>query len=417
MSIFEEMESEVRSYCRSFPVVFDKALGSHLYDADGNDYLDFFAGAGALNYGHNNPYLMEKVVDYIRGNGITHALDMSTKAKEAFLETFREKILAPRGLPHKVMFCGSTGTNAVEAALKLARKVTGRDTVFAFSGAFHGMSLGSLAVTSGKDSRQNLKGSLNNVAFMPFPYGFNASFDTIAYIKNVLDDDHSGIDKPAAIILETVQAEGGVIVADAQWLRDLRTLCDDYGILLICDEIQVGCGRTGTFFSFERAGIIPDMITLSKSISGAGLPMSLLLMKPELDQFTPGEHNGTFRGNQLAFVAGKAALEFAEHTALLEQVKHKGQIVENYISEQILPMDARLSLRGIGLIWGIEFGKINAAYSKKAAVYCFEHGLVIERAGREDSVLKLLPALTIEEAELMRGLSIVKDAVAFALNG
>ena len=415
MSIFEELESEVRSYCRSFPTVFDKAEGSWYTDRDGVRYLDFFDGAGALNYGHNNPYLMDKVVEYIREKGITHALDLSTTAKEAFLTTFRDEILAPRGLDHKVMFCGSTGTNAVEAALKLARKVKGRDTIFAFSGAFHGMSLGALAATSDRASRQSLRGSLNNVVFMPYPYGFNESFDTIGYIRNVLEDDHSGIAKPAAVILETVQAEGGVIVAPEQWLRDLRQLCDDYDILMIVDDIQVGCGRTGNFFSFERAGIVPDMITLSKSISGAGLPMSLLLMRPALDVFTPGEHNGTFRGNQLAFVAGKAAIEFMKETDLLAAVRRKEQIVRDFMTNEILPLDERLSVRGIGLIWGIEFGAIDPALSKKASQRCFENKLVIERAGRQDSVLKPLPALTIPEEDLMKGLEIVKEAVSFVL--
>ena len=415
MSIFEELESEVRSYCRSFPTVFDKAEGSWYTDRDGVRYLDFFDGAGALNYGHNNPYLMDKVVEYIREKGITHALDLSTTAKEAFLTTFRDEILAPRGLDHKVMFCGSTGTNAVEAALKRARKVKGRDTIFAFSGAFHGMSLGALAATSDRASRQSLRGSLNNVVFMPYPYGFNESFDTIGYIRNVLEDDHSGIAKPAAVILETVQAEGGVIVAPEQWLRDLRQLCDDYDILMIVDDIQVGCGRTGNFFSFERAGIVPDMITLSKSISGAGLPMSLLLMRPALDVFTPGEHNGTFRGNQLAFVAGKAAIEFMKETDLLAAVRRKEQIVRDFMTNEILPLDERLSVRGIGLIWGIEFGAIDPALSKKASQRCFENKLVIERAGRQDSVLKPLPALTIPEEDLMKGLEIVKEAVSFVL--
>ena len=395
--------------------MFDTAEGSWYTDRDGNRYLDFFDGAGALNYGHNNPYLMDRVVEYIRKKGITHALDLSTTAKEAFLETFRDKILVPRGLDHKVMFCGSTGTNAVEAALKLARKATGRDTVFAFSGAFHGMSLGALAVTSDSYSRNSLRGSLNNVVFMPYPYGFNTSFDTIGYMRSVLEDDHSGVAKPAAVILETVQAEGGVIVAPTPWLQDLRKLCDDYGILMIVDDIQVGCGRTGNFFSFERAGIVPDMITLSKSISGAGLPMSLLLMRPALDLFTPGEHNGTFRGNQLAFVAGKAAIEFIEQNDLLAEVKRKEKIVHDFMATEILSLDERLSVRGIGLIWGIEFGAIDPALSKKASLRCFENKLVIERAGRKDSVLKPLPALTIPEEDLIMGLEIVKEAVAFVL--
>lgn len=415
MNIMEEMESEVRSYCRRFPEVFDRADGSYLFTADNKAYLDFFDGAGALNYGHNNQYIMDQVINYIQRKGITHGLDLSTTAKAEFLETFRSEVLLPRGLDHKVMFCGSTGTNAVEAALKLARKVTGRDTIFAFSGAYHGMSLGSLSVTSENNSRQRLKGSLSAVTFMPFPYGFNTSFDTIAYIRNILEDDHSGVDLPAAIILETVQAEGGVIIAPEQWLYDLRVLCDEYHILLICDDIQVGCGRTGTFFSFERAGIVPDIIALSKSISGAGFPMSILLIRPQIDLFEPGEHNGTFRGNQLAFVAGKAALEYTRENDLFAQVKRKEQFVKDYLEKEICQIDNRLLIRGIGLIWGIEFGIIDSRLGRIVSQKCFEDGVVIECAGRKDSVLKIMPALTISYEDLHRGLQVIKDAVIHVL--
>jgi diaminobutyrate-2-oxoglutarate transaminase len=269
MDIFEEVESEVRLYCRIFPTVFDKACGSFLYDIDGKRYLDFFSGAGALNYGHNNPFLMKAIVNYISNNGITHALDMSTMAKKEFLTTFKQEILNPRGLDYKVMFCGSTGTNAVEASLKLARKVKDRNTIFAFSGSFHGMSLGSLSVTSNKLSRTDLMGSLHSVVFMPFPYDFNMCFDTIEYIRNTLEDDHSGVNIPAAIILETVQAEGGVIIAPSEWLYKLRKLCDEYDILLICDDIQVGCYRTGNFFRLSAS--ILCQIWLSFQSPSAGL--------------------------------------------------------------------------------------------------------------------------------------------------
>ncbi len=411
MSIFDEVESQVRSYCRSFPVVFDKAHGSCLYGEDGEEYLDFFAGAGTLNYGHNNPYIMNKVIEYISSGGISHALDMSTKAKAEFLKTFRDKILQPRGMDHKVMFCGSTGTNAVEAALKLARKVTGRNTVFAFSGSFHGMSTGSLSVSSNNFYRKNLAGSVSSVVFMPYPFGFNASFDTVEYMRNALTDDHSGIELPAAIILETVQAEGGIVVADTDWLVRLKKLCDEFGILMIVDDIQVGCGRTGNFFSFERAGIVPDMITLSKSISGAGLPMSLLLIRPECDIFAPGEHNGTFRGNQMAFVAGKAAIDFASETGLYEKVGEKGKMIREFIEKEILPIDKRLSYRGIGMVYGIDFSEMPEATSKKVAEKCFENKLVIERCGRGGTVLKLLPPLTTEYNELEKGLNIIKKSI------
>lgn len=279
MNCLKENESEVRYYCRCFPVVFSKAKMAKIYDTDGKEYIDFLAGAGAINYGHNNEFIINPIMDYIKSGGILNALDMYTEAKINFVNKFTEKILMPRGLDYKLMFCGPTGTNAVEAALKLARKVKKRQNIFSFMGGFHGMSLGSLAVTSNKFPRNAAGVPLDNVTFMPFPYKFNKSFDTIDYIYNVLNDNHSGISKPAAIILETVQAEGGVIVADCEWLRRLRKLCDDQDILLICDEIQVGCGRTGTFFSFERAGIVPDLVTVAKSISGTGLPMSLLLIK------------------------------------------------------------------------------------------------------------------------------------------
>ena len=416
MSIFDTLESEVRSYCRSFPAVFDRAKGSHMFTEDGKDYIDFFDGAGALSYGHNNTYIMNAIADYIRSEGITHALDLSTRAKREFLETFRDKVLVPGGLDYKVMFCGSTGTNSVEAALKLARKVKKRQNIFAFSGAFHGMTLGALACTSDEHSRGGAGVAMGNVTFMPFPFGFNKTFDTIGYIENVLTDDHSGIDKPAAIILETVQAEGGVCVTEIDWLRRLRDLCDRHDILLICDEIQVGCGRTGTFFSFQRAGIVPDMVTVSKSISGAGLPMSLLLLKPEIDIWTPAEHNGTFRGNQLAFVGAKAALEYMDANDLLSEVKRKAEIVESFVQKEILPLDARIELRGLGLIQGIEFAAFDDdTLSKRITAKCFENGLVIERAGRKDSVVKILPALTIDDADLIKGLEIIRDAVKAVL--
>ena len=411
MSIFEQKESEVRSYCRNFTCVFEKAAGSILKDEQGKEYLDFFAGAGALNYGHNNPYIMERIVDYIRAGGVTHALDMYTGAKRDFMTTMQERILQPRGLDYKFMFCGPTGANANEAAAKLARKVKGRQNLFAFSGSFHGMTLGALSLTSGDYARNGAGVPLSNVTFMPWPSGFNASFDTIGYIENVLTDDHSGIEKPAAIFVETVQAEGGINVADVQWLRDLRALCDRHDILLVCDDIQVGCGRTGTFFSFERAGIVPDMVTLSKSISGSGQPMSLLLLRPELDVFGPGEHNGTFRGNQLAFVGAAAALEYLDEAGLLEHVRACSDVIDEQIREKILPLDARISHRCLGMIWGIyysAFGVENPAVRIERA--CFARGLVIEVAGRKDEVLKILPPLVTTAQQLRDGMDIIREA-------
>ncbi|MCZ8521908.1 MULTISPECIES: diaminobutyrate--2-oxoglutarate transaminase [Paenibacillus] len=410
---FELLESNVRSYCRSFPDMFVRAKGSILHAESGRTYIDFFAGAGALNYGHNNDYIKRALIEYLESDGVSHGLDLYTSAKEKFLQTFSDKILKPRNLEYKVQFCGPTGTNAVEAAFKLARKAKGRTGIFSFMGAFHGMSLGSLAATSSLYHREAGGVPLHDITFMPFPAGFMEGFDTIGYMEQVLTDDHSGIAKPAAIILETIQAEGGLNIAPVEWLHQLRDLCDRHDILLIADDIQVGCGRTGPFFSFERAGIVPDLVVLSKSISGYGLPMSLVLMKPELDVWKPAEHNGTFRGNQLAFVGATAAIEFRELTRMEEETKLKAKYVEEFLRNEILPLSKDITIRGEGLLWGVDVSaSADEQLSQAIASRCYELGLIIERAGRRSSVVKLLPALTITMDELAAGCAILKQAVA-----
>ena len=405
--VFEENESEVRSYCRKYPVEFEIARNAEIFSADGKRYIDFLAVAGSMNYGHNNPYIKQAILDYLSQDRIINALDMYTVAKEKFLEDFRKMILEPRNLRYKIMCCGPTGTNAVEAALKLARKNTGRTGIIAFGGAFHGMSLGSLALTTDRTSRRGAGVELSNVTFVPY----DGTLDSLSYLKWVLNDDHSGIEKPAAIILETIQAEGGINVARVEWLQEIRKICTENDILLIVDDIQVGCGRSGQFFSFERAGICPDMVVLSKSISGFGMPMALLLMKPELDIFTPAEHNGTFRGNQLSFVGGTAAVHYFIENDLDKEVQRKAKIIEKFLCDEICLPDTKLSYRGMGLIWGIDFSMIDNKYALKAVHAAFEQGLIMEVAGREDSVLKIMPPLTIEDNALMEGLNIIKNVV------
>lgn len=409
--VFEKTESQVRSYCRKYPVEFNKAKNAELYSVDGERYIDFLAVAGSMNYGHNNPEIKAKILEYLSQDNIINALDMYTKAKEEFLTTFDEKILKPRNLNYKVMCCGPTGTNANEAALKLARKNTGRMNVIAFSGAFHGMTLGSLALTTDKTSREGASLPLTNVTFAPY----DGTLDSIAYLKWILEDDHSGIEKPAAIFLETLQAEGGINVASVEWLKEIRKICTENDILMVCDDIQVGIGRTGTFFSFERAGIQPDMVVLSKSISGFGMPMALLLIRPDLDIFRPAEHNGTFRGNQLSFIGGTAGVNYFVEHHLDEEVQRKAVIVEKFIQEEILPLDSRLSYRGMGLMWGIDFGAVDPALALEAVHEAFDRHLVCEVAGRKDGVLKLMPPLTIPDDVLKEGLAIVKEAVAAVL--
>lgn len=414
MQTFMKLESEVRTYSRAFPKVFTMARGSRLFTEDGGVYLDFFSGAGTLNYGHNNPIFKNKLIEYIESDGLTHSLDMATRAKRKFLERFQSVILGPRGLEYKVQFTGPTGTNTVEAALKLARKATGRQTVVYFTNAYHGMTLGALAVTGNAAKRAGAGVPLVHTVSMPYDGYFGDRVDTLDYLRSYLDNAWSGLDRPAAVIVETVQAEGGVNVARGEWLLELENMLRERGILFIVDEIQVGCGRTGSFFSFEPFGLRPDLVCLSKSISGFGLPMALLLIRPELDIWKPGEHNGTFRGNNLAFVTGEAALSYWEDDVLEAEVLGKGEQVR----EGLLAIAGRYpevvaGVRGRGLIQGLVFTIPGLA--DEVSRYAFERGLLIEAVGPGDTVLKLLPPLVIEPAELAEGLAIIEESLGAAL--
>ncbi|AZS82901.1 diaminobutyrate--2-oxoglutarate transaminase [Streptomyces griseoviridis] len=409
LSVFTTLESEVRSYCRSWPTVFDRARGSHLHDEDGHDYLDFFAGAGSLNYGHNNPVLKRALIDYLEHDGVTNGLDMSTTAKRAFLEFFQNTILRPRELPYKVMFPGPTGTNAVEAALKLARKVKGRETIVSFTNAFHGMSLGSLAVTGNAFKRAGAGIPLVHTTRMPFDHYLDDRTPDFLWFEQLLDDSGSGLDQPAAVIVETIQGEGGINVASPQWLRALAQLCEQHDMLLIVDDIQMGCGRTGAFFSFEEAGITPDIVTVSKSISGYGLPMSLCLFRPELDVWEPGEHNGTFRGNNPAFVTAAAALNaYWTDDKLEQQTLAHARTIEAALRDTAAHHSGS-AYRGRGMVWGLELP--HPEHAGRAARRAFQLGLLIETSGAHDEVIKLLPPLTITTDELDRGLRIAQRAV------
>ncbi|MCX4822223.1 diaminobutyrate--2-oxoglutarate transaminase [Streptomyces sp. NBC_01142] len=411
LSVFETLESEVRSYCRNWPAVFDRAQGSYLHDEDGHTYLDFFVGAASLNYGHNNPVLKRALIDYIERDGITQGMDMATTAKRAFLESFENVILRPRDLPYKVMFPGPTGANAIESALKLARKVKGRESIVSFTNGFHGMSLGALAVTGNAFKRAGSGVPLAHATSMPFDNYFDGQVPDFLMFERMLEDQGSGLDKPAAVIVETVQGEGGINVARAEWLRALQDLCHRHDMLLIVDDIQMGCGRTGGFFSFEEAGITPDIVLLSKSISGYGLPMALCLFKPELDIWQPGEHNGTFRGNNPAFVTATAALNTYWADGQMEkQTLARGEQIERAMLAIVDELDgAGVSFRGRGLVWGMEFED-----KARATAIChraFELGLLLETSGPESEVVKLLPALTVTPEELDEGLRILARSV------
>lgn len=415
MDTFERLESEVRSYSRSWPVVFNEASGSYIYDESGRGYLDFFAGAGALNYGHNHPELKSKLVEYLMSDSIVHSLDFYSTAKRDFLRTFGETILTPRGLDYKVQFPGPAGNNAVEAALKLARKITGRETVVSFTNGFHGMTLGALSVTGNSMKRGGAGVPLNHAATMPFDNYMDGQTPDFLWLRSLLEDSGSGLDKPAAVIVETVQGEGGINVASSEWLRGLAELCKEYEILLIADDIQMGCGRTGPFFSFEESGIEPDIVTMSKSISGYGLPMALTLFKRELDVWDPGEHNGTFRGPNPGFITGTAALDtFWRDDALQAATVAKGKLMESRLSAiaEEHP-DAGAHVRGRGMARGLAFEQPEVA--GRISHEAFERGLLVETSGPEDEVVKFLPPLTTSEEDLERGIDIIADATRTAV--
>ncbi|MGH0029645.1 MAG: diaminobutyrate--2-oxoglutarate transaminase [Myxococcota bacterium] len=411
MEIFERLESEVRGYCRAFPTVFSRAQGARLVDETGRSFVDFFSGAGALNYGHNEPTLKRALLDYLSDDGIVHGLDMATTAKAEFLDALESFVFVPRGLDYRVQFPGPTGTNSVEAALKLARKVTGRETIVSFTNAFHGMTLGSLAITGNGFKRRGAGVPLTLGDTMPFDGYLGEGVDTLDYFEALVTDEGSGVDTPAAVILETVQAEGGINVAGEEWLRRLEQLCRAHGILMIVDDIQVGCGRTGPFFSFERAGIEPDLVCLSKSLSGYGLPLAILLIRPDLDVWDPGEHNGTFRGNNPAFVTARVALEtFWESDRLSREVASLAETVRTRL-QAIVETSSGLEadVRGLGLIQGVacEVPEIADRICREA----FSRGLVMETAGPEGNVAKVMPPLTVDEIALKEGLDILESSV------
>jgi diaminobutyrate-2-oxoglutarate transaminase len=409
--VFDELESDVRTYSRNWPVVFDRASGSYIYSEDGRAYLDFFAGAGALNYGHNNPALKAPLIEYLSRDGVTHGLDMSTVAKREFLTSFHETILMPRGLDYKVQFPGPTGANSVESALKLARKISGKEAIVNFTNAFHGMTLGALSVTGNSMKRGGAGIPLVHATPMPYDNYFEGQTPDFLFFERLLADSGSGLNEPGAVIVETVQGEGGINAASVAWLQALAELCTQHGILLIVDDVQMGCGRTGPFFSFEIAGIEPDIVCVSKSIGGYGMPLALTLIKPEHDVWGPGEHNGTFRGNSPAFVTGKTAIEeYWRDGALERSTIAKGERIGARLDELVAShRDVALVAKGRGLARGLALPSGDLA--AKVCWAAFERGMLMETAGPESEVVKMMPPLTVTDEEVETGIGIIADSV------
>ena len=411
---FAKHESRVRSYSRSFPALFTRAEGSRIFDDRGNGYLDFLSGAGSLNYGHNHPVMREALIDYIREQGIAHSLDLHTAAKADFLEALDGLILKPRNLQYVAQFTGPTGANCVEAALKLARKSTGRRPIVAFTNGFHGVTLGALAMTGNAHHRGGAGVELGGVIRMPYDGYLGEGVNTLEYFAKTLDDASSGIDKPAAVIVETVQGEGGLNVASIDWLQGLQALCRRHQMLLIVDDIQAGCGRTGRFFSFEEAGLQPDIVTLSKSLSGMGLPFAITLIRRDLDIWKPGEHNGTFRGNNHAFVTATATLKhFWADDRFAADVRRKSKLVSEWLTAIAREYPDQLAVKGRGLMQGLSFARAEDA--KRVSQEAYRNGLIIETGGPNDEVIKCLCPLTIDDADLHRAFDIVQAAVRLAM--
>jgi len=414
--LIEKCESKARSYCRVWDKTLDSAKGSVMRDTEGKSYIDFFTGAGALNYGHNPDVLKEALIEYLQKDGILHSLDITTSAKVEFLKSFKERILQPRNLEYKVQFTGPTGTNAIESAIKLARKVTGRTNIVCFTNGFHGMTLGSLALTGSSSKRSGAGVPLSHVVRLPFDGYCQSSEGALDTFEQMLSDSSSGMDMPAAVVLETLQAEGGINVASVSWLKRVQDLCQRHQILLIVDEIQTGCGRTGHFFSFERAELNPDIVCLSKSISGYGLPMAIVLIKPEHDIWEPGEHNGTFRGNNAAFVtASKALNHYWSDSVIVDNVISGNRLIKEQLSSlgKQFP-DKIVEIRGEGFMMGMEFS--NPSDASDVIQESYKLGLIVESAGNEDQVIKIMPALNIDCIVLKKGLNIFRTAVVNMLD-
>jgi diaminobutyrate-2-oxoglutarate transaminase len=412
-SFYERHESRVRSYCRAFPLEFSTAENAVLTTVGGAKYIDFLSGCGSLNYGHNDPDMKMALLAYISDNGIAHSLDLYTRSKRAFISAFAEKILVPRGLDYKIHFTGPTGANAVEAALKLARKATGRSNVIAFTNGFHGVSLGALAATGNCDNRRVAGVGLGGVTRTPYDGYFGVEIDTIHWLEKMLSDPSSGIDAPAAFIVETIQGEGGLNVASDTWLTTLRTIADHHGALLIVDEVQAGCGRTGTFFSFEPSKIVPDIVVLAKSLSGFGLPFAAVLMRRDCDVWQPAEHNGTFRGNNHAFVTAEVAInKFWAGSDFTASVIGKSATIEAALN--LLQSQTGWRQRGKGMMRGLQCPSAEAAAMVRGR--CLQSGLILEMCGPRDEVLKLMPPLTIEADLLDDALSRISAAVLSVSN-
>ena len=427
----DSTESNARSYPRKFPFALAKAQGSWIEDVEGNKYLDFLCGAGTLALGHNDPEVNQAMVDMLTGNLPLHTLDLTTPVKDTFVHTLLNLLPGELKNNAKIQFCSPSGTDAVDAALKLCKTATGRSSIIAFNGAYHGMGHGALALTGNLHAKNKVNDLMPNVHFMPYPYSYRCPFGlggdagtdaACAYFERMLKDPECGITKPAAVILETIQGEGGVIPAPVKFIQTVRRVTKELDIPMIVDEIQCGIGRSGRFFAFEYADIVPDVILSSKAIGGSQ-PLSVVIYNKKLDVWEPGAHAGTFRGNQLAMRAGTVVMNRVSKPDFLDDVVKKGEIFAKRLEEIKSKVSIIGDVRGKGLMRGIEFvdpksqsdslgakkasGEIAALVQKR----CFENRLVMEKGGRNGAVMRCLCALNVTMEDLEKALDIIEKVI------
>ncbi|RCK27803.1 2,4-diaminobutyrate 4-aminotransferase [Thalassospira lucentensis MCCC 1A00383 = DSM 14000] len=424
-------ESGARTYPRRFPLAIRHAKGLTVTDMDGREYIDCLAGAGTLALGHNHNVVTDAIREMIDANVPLHTLDITTATKEAFIDELLVCLPANFSRDARVHFCGPTGADGVEAAIKLAKIATGRSNILSFQGGYHGSTHATMSLSGNLHQKGALEGLVPNVHFMPYPYDYRCPFGLggkagekagINFIRSVLSDPESGVTKPAAIILEAVQGEGGAIPAPDDWLKELRQLTLEHDVLLIIDEVQTGFGRTGKLFAFEHSGITPDIVVMSKAVGG-GLPLSVIAYHRKYDKWQPGAHIGTFRGNQLAMAAGRNTLRFIRENDLAGHAARIGQQLEPALRNLQTAFPQIGDVRGRGLMLGVEmikdrtsdtqgYPKADPALARSVQKSCFDRGLILEVGGRHSAVLRFLPPLIISNAEMYKVIDIFSDAIA-----
>lgn len=427
-----EFESNARTYARKLPIVIDKAKGVYLTDVDGKVYMDCLGGAGTLTLGHNHPVIVEAIRKHLDNERPLHTLDWTTPVKDQFVEDLFNSLPRELAANARIQFCGPSGSDACEAALKLVKTATGRRSILGFSGGYHGQSQGMLALMGNLGPKSAVNSLMPDCHFLPYPYKYRCSlgvpeFDSSHYsrfVENLLDDAESGIPHPAGMILEVVQGEGGCIPCPDDWLREIRRMTKQKKVPLIVDEIQTGWGRTGKLYAIEHSGIVPDVLVLSKAIGGS-LPLAVVVYHKDLDVWQPGAHTGTFRGNQLAMATGSASLRFILENDLPAQADRLGRRLMDHLRGMQRDFTFLGDVRGRGLMIGAEvvdvekrdaLGRLppDGDRAKRIQQECFKRGLIIELGGRNGAVVRFLPPLIITAEEIDKAAGIVGEACAAA---